>query len=237
MVTSMCQFCGEEFHVDDSKRNWQHVELCSDNCRKALAAKKKRDRYVPKEVLDKACVSCGAVFTPAKNLGEAQKYCSRTCYLETKRVVAERKWALDRPRLNCQNCGKEFFPSKFQAGRQKYCSKGCQVSAIHKRHSYKHRRSGKYQSEFRVVKPFVLERDGRCVLCGSSDGLHVHHLDNSGREKDCNNSPDNLVVLCGSCHSAIHRITLAKIDGEWFLDGTIFETIGLEGVIPIKKRS
>ena len=105
---------------------------------------------------------------------------------------------------------------------------------IHKRHGGKYRRSNEYAKEFRVMKPAIMERDKVCVLCGSDEKLHVHHWDNSGRSKDYNNSLDNLSVLCTSCHRAIHGVTLAKINGEWFLDGRIFGIIKIDGPIPIK---
>ena len=65
------------------------------------------------------------------------------------------------------------------------------------------------------MKLAVLERDKVCVLCGSDQKPNVHHWDNSGRSEDCNNSLENLAVLCGDCHSAIHKVTLVKVDGAW----------------------
>ncbi len=88
------------------------------------------------------------------------------------------------------------------------------------------------------MRPVVLKRDKVCVLCGSDQKLHVHHWDNSGRSEDCNNSLDNLAVLCGNCHSAIHKVTLAKVDGEWCVDGRIFDIVNVDSPIPlIKERS
>ena len=41
---------------------------------------------------------------------------------------------------------------------------------------------------------------GLCVHCGSTENLHVHHIDkNHG-----NNSLNNLLVLCASCHKKEH---------------------------------
>jgi 5-methylcytosine-specific restriction endonuclease McrA len=40
---------------------------------------------------------------------------------------------------------------------------------------------------------------GRCVLCGSEQGLQVHHVnyDSLGHE-----TPDDVTVLCSRCHEA-----------------------------------
>ncbi len=58
----------------------------------------------------------------------------------------------------------------------------------------KHRPNWWYRGKLREQ---ILERDGRaCVLCGSTNRLHVHHIDgNCG-----NNDSDNLQAICASCH-------------------------------------
>lgn len=230
----ICKQCGSGFEVDTSRRNWQHFKLCSDKCRKAVAADQKRSKYKPKVLAKSQCQHCGEMFQPVQTIGARQKYCTRECYLKTKTAKAHAKWA-DSVRMKvCVHCGNDFLPRKFGGGVQIYCSHTCQVRAVHKRHDGKSRRSNEYEKEFRVMKPAVLERDKVCVLCGSDDRLHVHHWDNSGRSENYNNSLDNLSVLCQTCHRAMHNVTLAKINGEWCLMGRIFEIIKIDGPIPIK---
>lgn len=52
----------------------------------------------------------------------------------------------------------------------------------------------------------VLERDEyRCVKCGSSDKLNVHHIDGCGRGvKEKNNDLLNLITVCKACHLKLH---------------------------------
>lgn len=59
----------------------------------------------------------------------------------------------------------------------------------------------------------VLRRDQNvCVGCGTDHKLHIHHIDGSGAERDykkgdwkkINNSMDNLITLCVSCHPKLH---------------------------------
>ena len=229
-----CKQCGSDFEVDTSRRNWKHVAICSDKCRKAIAAAGKRSKYKPKKVSHKYCENCDKKFQPAQNVAARQKYCTPDCLLAAKEKKRLAKWRSERQARVCAHCGKDFLPERF-AGKHKYCSKDCQVRAIHRRHDRKNRRSGSYQQEFRIMRPVVLERDKVCVLCDSDQKLHVHHWDNSGRSEDCNNSLDNLAVLCGDCHSAIHKVTLAKVDGEWFIDGRIFNLVDINDPIPIKR--
>lgn len=48
----------------------------------------------------------------------------------------------------------------------------------------------------------IRARDGnRCVKCGSADNLQVHHIVPYRETQD--NSPENLVTLCGHCHPKI----------------------------------
>lgn len=55
----------------------------------------------------------------------------------------------------------------------------------------------------------VYERDGgKCQVCGSTEKLCVHHKDKSGWSKpreEKNNDMSNLILLCNSCHTKIHR--------------------------------
>lgn len=52
----------------------------------------------------------------------------------------------------------------------------------------------------------VLERDGRCILCGSRDGLHVGHLLSvaagleAGLTEAQLNDDENLAAMCAECN-------------------------------------
>jgi 5-methylcytosine-specific restriction endonuclease McrA len=69
------------------------------------------------------------------------------------------------------------------------------------------------------LRSFILERDGhKCSECGySSNSLCVHHKDRNPK----NNSLDNLITLCKSCHSKEHgmdKIGITKsppVDMQW----------------------
>lgn len=52
----------------------------------------------------------------------------------------------------------------------------------------------------------VLERDGyKCGDCGTTEKLHVHHIDGNGRgSKNPNNDMNNLITLCRKCHGKRH---------------------------------
>ena len=53
----------------------------------------------------------------------------------------------------------------------------------------------------RTVKREVLDRDShRCLDCGATESLHIHHID----FRKVDHRPENLVTLCHACHFARH---------------------------------
>jgi len=49
------------------------------------------------------------------------------------------------------------------------------------------------------IRELVLKRDGKCMVCGRTKDLHVHHI-NPGYSS----IPANLVTLCKFCHQVVH---------------------------------
>lgn len=64
------------------------------------------------------------------------------------------------------------------------------------------------RQRWKRVRRAVLDRDGwRCSACGRAGRLEVHHVKRVSEEPDGAGwyDPDNLRVLCRSCHFAQHR--------------------------------
>jgi 5-methylcytosine-specific restriction endonuclease McrA len=55
-----------------------------------------------------------------------------------------------------------------------------------------------------AVKAQVLEGDGRCVRCGSTEDLEVDHVVPASRGGET--TADNLRVVCRECHREIHKL-------------------------------
>jgi len=59
-------------------------------------------------------------------------------------------------------------------------------------------------TSYRDLHRQVLERDGwRCQVCGSMQGLQVHHL--NFRSQAGGDVEQNLITLCAECHEWMHR--------------------------------
>ena len=147
---------------------------------------------------ERKCLVCGTKLLSGAS--KYRKYCDDCRDKTTFRTLRPRK---------CVFCGKEFRPKTFQSST---CGKEC-ANALHSR-----RMRGERNTKFRgghspytvlyyKMRPFILERDGfMCQMCGVSEQdsgreLSVHHID---RSKE-NNAPANLISLCQSCHTKLHR--------------------------------
>jgi 5-methylcytosine-specific restriction endonuclease McrA len=240
MIAKSCIECGKDFEVDDTKRNWQSKKLCSPECQRANTNKQARLKYKPIEwPQKKTCIRCGAGFLVHESGNMAQKYCNAECQLAAKAEKKAAEVEARRQPKKCEHCGAAFVSGKFSAHKQRYCSTECRSQARHKQQYVDGRCRAKirngYRYDFKQIRPQILDRDdGKCVVCGSAENVHVHHWDNSGGTLQVNNDPANLATMCGVCHYAIHGVTLVRIDGQWMLDSKIFELLGLTGAIPIK---
>lgn len=126
----------------------------------------------------------------------------------------------------CPICGKEYITT---SRSQKFCSSDCcKKSQVRKR---------KQQKEYNATKEIVrlsarshsvavevmkqLEVlgivDHSCSVCGSIDGLQVHHKNFLWLD----NSPSNLVYYCPKCHAAEH----SRIEAEFKEQGKSLEDL------------
>lgn len=112
-----------------------------------------------------------------------------------------------RVQLNCDTCGKEFHRKlsalKKSRSGHRFCSRVCKdkagrvggIPGINK--SLKHGKYVDYRRNFSA-------EEMKCARCGYDEFpmcVDVHHID----ENHFNNDPSNLILLCPSCHRALHN--------------------------------
>jgi 5-methylcytosine-specific restriction endonuclease McrA len=103
--------------------------------------------------------------------------------------------ALPTPDKTCPVCGATFNRKRFNGvleDRSRYmarthCSQACGNSRAEVVKTTHHWRAQAH-------------KQATCERCGTSSGLHVHHVDRN----PANNEPANLRTLCGSCHLKLH---------------------------------
>jgi len=178
------------------------------------------------------CASCGKEFTRTSN---RQWWCSRNCGEKFKRkIAANYRKANPKYKKKCKGCGIEF---ETNSKRKMFCLISCKEKFYNDRQKrlqlrtpYRHKQKcgGNWREAIKKAR-------GTCELCGTSgttkqrDGLCVHHLDGNGEYDGLlpNNSLDNLMVICRSCHKKFHNLSLVFVDGNWGIKGDILKSLCL----------
>ncbi len=150
------------------------------------------------------CTSCGEVKELSKfgivKDGD-KRYFMRSC--KSCAYLVKKKWRHDNPEIQ----------KKMQ--RDNYAKNSKKLIAINL--AYQNSMRDKYGFGMKPIRMlglkltlFVYDRAGRkCELCGEENDLVFHHKDNKGRNYidlglKPNNDPDNIQLLCRSCHGSIH---------------------------------
>lgn len=148
------------------------------------------------------CAGCGALFardpkTPAK------VHCSWDCFKAS-------RWA----DVLCATCGVSFRKRESEIKRSSgthLCTRACRnvfTSLLlggngEWTEGGKHGPSRTRGSDWKEAKAFALARDGStCQQCSATSSLEVHHWEPYSISFD--NSPENLVTLCRTCHQDKH---------------------------------
>lgn len=171
--------CGEEVRYKGAKFRQGH------HLRKGIRRPEMGAQKLPRP----KCLRCGK---PCNKLGAI--YCSREC---SQQHVPITRGSIRRP---CATCGKEMLipANRQQDGRGQWCSKECYAAAILINHE---NGVGNWTNISGLAKR---RANYACENCGYSrvpEILVTHHLDGV-HGKD--NSPENLRVLCPTCHAEHH---------------------------------
>lgn len=123
--------------------------------------------------------------------------------------------------VECQQCGNSFVAlvQRVERGLGKFCSKECfnewqrenmGSSRVGKDNAKAYPKAGggyfvQWIMENGYLKAEIRSRDNHeCQCCGEyvyrSKRGHVHHID--GNKQNC--GKENLVLVCATCHNAIH---------------------------------
>jgi len=162
------------------------------------------------------CVVCGKIFFSKVSIA---KTCSKKCC--NKRYSVNNKEKIKKYRID----NKE----KIKNNRAEYYKKNKEIEKSNSKKWYLRNRNNEIEKNkeyrkqnrelfdwyhnkerFDGLRNIIISRDNfRCVACHSSDKLSVHHKDGSGgyrsKKLKSNNEISNLITLCASCHSKLHR--------------------------------
>lgn len=148
------------------------------------------------------CLECATEFSTWKT---KTLFCSTQCYAahRSKKVVCI-----------CPQCKISFILKKYRLSVKHgpFCSRKCYYKwrSINLRGDL-NPTSNKDQTSlygwvFQKSRAFVLKRDDyKCVRCGSSKNIHVHHKIHFNPGQSDPHNPNNLEALCASCHRIEHH--------------------------------
>ena len=153
-------------------------------------------------IVDLHCEQCGVAFRARTRPEKPRRYCSRECRdaAQTTRVT-----------LECRQCRRSFERKAYQRDwsqeRGPFCSMSCYGEWQKGRRGHRTSLTGRYSMEWEENRRRARERDGhRCVRCGSTKLLHVHHLTPWNPDDPLTHAVDNLETLCASCHRKLHPV-------------------------------
>jgi hypothetical protein len=200
-----CKKCNKEF---DHERSFSgHKGVCGKKkkcsiCENLISvASFKRHQESHKN--DKLCPVCGKLIRKKRN-----KYCSHSCAASICNIGVVRNGS-KRVKGHCKNCGSEIASGK------KYCTNICQQEKQYKDYIsrwLKGEETGNIANDMEIssyVRRWIFENRGKkCEKCGwkevhldNSIPVQIDHID----ADSTNTVPNNLRVLCPSCHSLTPR--------------------------------
>lgn len=142
--------------------------------------------FKPTPSKTKKCPQCGANFVIERS---ERKFCSNSC----KHIARNNKVI-----INCLGCKQEMLIRPCEVGKRTCCSRKCR-----KEYAKALRHQGVAGSHASYRKTAYELYDERCCFCGYAEYpeiLVVHHLD----ADRSNNHPDNLAIVCPTCHAVAH---------------------------------
>jgi len=167
---------------------------------------------------EKSCKWCSASFISSR---KKYYYCSDECsnnFRNKQRAKYRKKYSEmteEQKEKKRENCRRYYYRNhekqkeRVKEGYHKWLNK------FGREHVKKAQQKASARRRFGIDdREGMLKQAGyNCqnVYCkGRGKTLHIHHVDNEGRRamqegRSPNNDPDNLMVICSSCHQAHHR--------------------------------
>lgn len=108
----------------------------------------------------------------------------------------------------CAYCGKKMERKRINGRledlgvfkRRKYCNRMCMRKAFVKKDATCQGNRPSHDSAKKLAY-LIGNREKVCEVCGSTHSIDVHHKDGNYH----NNSPENLMIVCRSCHMKQHH--------------------------------
>lgn len=191
-----CKYCGDELYRKvrwrgelEAPSQFKNRRFCDNGC-----MRKGRRKPIP----DKYCEYCEKklipkVYSSGRKEGFSnfigRRFCDLYCQTKSYRVKFGKK--------DCLACGKELKRKNGESSvtyrTRKYCDHKCYSVGImidNPTDSARYRRLRNSREKH------------QCIVCGITEKLHNRHIDKNLE----NDSDNNVVTLCSSCHTRLHAL-------------------------------
>lgn len=158
----------------------------------------KRQRYKARHVICKQCGKVLLVFKNRKHCGYCQR-CNCKQLSNDTRIKSHERYIIEAGTkrrakiIKCSRCGKELFLRK--NSKQQYCI-SCTAFRAAQIAKEKNLKTGVKRYRRKALTYFY----PICCCCEGEKKIIIHHIDLDRN----NNSIDNLMPLCQSCHVMLH---------------------------------
>ncbi len=111
--------------------------------------------------------------------------------------------------VKCEFCGKEIYRKRYKINKfsRFFCSWECskEYQSISKRIYDEENKRWRNRKGYKAWRKSILNRDKKCLICGSSSNLVAHHILQACSYVDLIYEVNNGATLCQSCHIEVHR--------------------------------
>lgn len=215
----LCEYgCNQDVRFELANGKWccsSHRESCPEIIRKMIE-KIPCDlcgKMIPKNAMSRHLLACSKYFCQfcGSPLDHKKKFCNSKCAAFFNNKTDALKNCKRGPKRESEKNCKCFICGEETVGGRKFCSSKCFLE-----HRYRILEESWLRGELGVdnktqnvsgyVRRFLFKKyDSKCAECGWNKinvytgkiPLQVHHIDGNS----LNNRPNNVILLCPSCHS------------------------------------
>ncbi len=226
-----CEECGKTFSSLKIYYNRNNHHFCDRECYYTWKKKntKKGENSPYYNTITTECGYCGKIIK--KRPSEIRNnitFCSPDCWYGYvhKNMHGKNHFGWKQQVVNCVNCGKIISRKPSAIGDNVFCGRNCydEWRLNNPFFSGENNPMWKGGTSFLPydagftdeLKKEVRKRDNyHCRICNASDketSCNCHHIDFS----KTNNSIDNLIYLCVSCHALVHARNIEKLTEKMF---------------------
>lgn len=149
---------------------------------------------------------CGETFSPVGSRGRPRSYFAPACSLRVNHMRGGGEGRTHTPEARAKISAAASRPRPWLRGAANGMAGRTGSSNPNWKGGCSSERQRLYAgSAWRKLRRIVLARDRICTSCGDTTTRHLHHVKPWATHPELRFDPDNVVLLCRTCHHDAHR--------------------------------